>query len=415
MRLIVLGIWGLLASASLVSACGGGETERDTPETSVGGAAGDREEDRPNAAGRAEGGVGAAPDDTSVDPCAHLALRYVEKPASGTCTPLPCPCSLGMPDVPFCTLSIDCDEACAPLTTRLTRLCFRGACSRDEDCSESSSCLVAPGAKVGTCKNFASGCDTDADCEKSESCVLTEVGGRCAGRRTYDACNDDEDCERGDCLRAEGSLFGYCTDGKQHGPCDGDDCQDPGEAPPLVDPCAPFAIEYGPRSEASLCPELDCDCTLAQPGVPLCARSIDCEKACGAINRGLANSCILLACYRDEDCPTLTKRCLFGPGARIGMCANETFDCYTDADCEEPEACVVTDEQGIRRCSPRLSSYPCNDDDDCESGNCVPQADTFVGLCTDGGVGSACAIDADCRSGLRCAGASCTDGEPGRP
>jgi hypothetical protein len=151
-----------------------------------------------------------------------------------------------------------------------------------------------------------------------------------------------------------------------------------------------------------------------------CVQSVDCAAACnGGVDQWLY--CAVFACASDDDCgPFDAGHCVVVPGATEGVCGGlaTSSPCADAGDCSAAQRCVAVKADGTRACIDLISNYvgPCNQDADCAAGHCALQGSSFLGLCTDGGVSSACFSESDCASGLHCRHAvghrpgSCSDG-----
>lgn len=145
--------------------------------------------------------------------------------------------------------------------------------------------------------------------------------------------------------------------------------------------------------------DLGCGCTLNDQctGFDDDTRTLVCDVP--AMGAGKCTDCLALvsrpvgcACSVDSDCAmglVCNGRTCQALRSRGEFCVRDT-DCGSDM--KGTMGCLPTKSW----CGPLEDDYPCDFGSDCLSGNCS------LGVCTSGGTGTSCAVDADCAAPLIC-------------
>ncbi len=262
----------------------------------------------------------------------------------------------------------------------------RKDCETDDDCPETSFCLVAGNNETGACQI---GC-REGGCEDGQLCDLET-------RECSDGCREDGDC--GDeefCAVPEDADLGACREG-----CRTDD-QCPGELTCLPGSGVCVGVEC---NDDELCPpNFFCDSDLAHC-VPGCTDDAHCEDGTTCVE----GACVGMDCEEDDDCPEAQfcgdeLRC--APGCRDDatcefgqICPEDTRicrdGCREDGDCDLADYCEPTELACVEGC---------RDDDSCVPGNsclevAIDEDETMRRRC----VPTPCTSDVECLDDFYCA------------
>ncbi len=272
------------------------------------------------------------------------------------------------------------------------------SCSDGDPCTENDAC------SAGTCKGAPVFCDdgnpcTNDTCDKAKGCMFTPNSLPCSG----DACHTGS-CSQGKCTNLVAKL---CNDNNA---CTTDSC-DP------IGGCANKAVgdntACGVGTKCVQAPVCKAGSCLAPAPVD-CGDGNACTTDTCDLQVGCSWSAVVGACNDGNAC-TVGEACAQVVGKGIQCTGGTGIDVAKV--CDDKNACTTETCDPSKGCIHSNNTLPCNDNNDCTSGDAC-----LAGSCTGSpntkcDDGNACTLDkCDPASGTcswsQAAGALCTDNNP---
>lgn len=352
-----------------------------------------------------------------------------------------------------------CSESCSA-AQRCTCISDGQSCTSDSECC-GGVCNGTCTALNATCKTAGNSCTAHAEC-CSKYCHDNVCAQPSFCAQLGDACTTDASCCSGLCSRANGALFGLCTNTQPAGTPNcaivgqvcGDGASFMGNFPACGgECCGHVCAPYGPTTVLVCQPSTGCrevgdvcyrdqDCC-GGPGNPDSASNVRCIKeATSPVGRcGTATTCTPAgtSCKIATSSCNTQSNCCSGASTQVDSCRPDVLGvarCLATAalDCANPSSrvgaqCATTADCCNLPCLPTASGFACAGQCSGQGASCTTTADCCVGLpcnlaagATQGTCGSpqsscsqfgqSCTTNSQCCNGVPCSGGFCRPSTP---